>query len=249
MELDTSTFILELINFVVLVWLLNRFLFKPILNIMNQRQTQINASIDNAAQIQKDAALLRERYESRLDEWEKEKQAAHAQLNGELAIEKEKGLQQTREAISAEQTRLRAQEDKQRMDWQHRIEAQALKQGAIFTSRLLSDLSSESLDASIVKFLIKEIESWPEEKLLALRKAAEDQQGQIQVVSARPLTAQIKNDIEHALNGCLHTVGHFSYSIEPELLSGLRLNVSPWLMRANLGDELDAFIDSGIHHV
>jgi len=249
MELDTSTFILELINFIVLVWLLNRFLFKPILNIMNQRQAQINSSIDNAAQTQKDATLLRERYESRLDEWEKEKQAAHAQLNGELAIERKKELQKTREAISAEQTRLRAQEEKQRVDWQHRIEAQALKQGALFTSRLLSNLSSESLDSSIAKFLIKEIECWPEEKLLALRKAAEDQQGQIQVVSARPLTAQIKNDIEHALNGCLHTVGHFSYSIEPELLSGLRLNVSPWLMRANLGDELEAFIDSGIHHV
>jgi len=144
MELDTSTFILELVNFVVLVWLLNRFLFKPILNIMDQRQKQINLSNEAVAQKQKDADLLCERYESRLDEWEKEKQAAHSELLGELAVEREKALQQTREAIEIEKIRLRAQEDKKRADWQRMVESEALKQGALFTTRLLTKLSSSS---------------------------------------------------------------------------------------------------------
>ena len=248
MELDTSTFILELINFVVLVWLLNRFLFKPILTIMDQRQEQINQSFDEAAQTKEDAELLRNRYECRLEEWEKEKQAAHGHLKAELVEQRDKGLQQTREAIEAERTRLRAQEDKQRADWQRTVESQALKQGALFTTYLLTHLSSEALDTSIINLLIEEINHWPDEKLSELREAAKQQAGQVEIVSARVLTENVKSKIEQTLNEHLGISGNFNYCIDQKLLSGLKINLKPWVMGANLGDELEAFIDSGIHH-
>lgn len=60
MQIDPSTLIFTIINFVVLMVLLNRFLFKPVLTHMADRQRRIDAglsagqqSLDELAQIQR----------------------------------------------------------------------------------------------------------------------------------------------------------------------------------------------------
>ena len=51
MELSWSTFILEAINFLVLVWILKRFLYKPVLDVIERRKAGIE-------KIQADAKAL-----------------------------------------------------------------------------------------------------------------------------------------------------------------------------------------------
>ena len=43
MELDWTTFILEIINFLVLVWILHRFLYQPVMNVIAQRRAHHRA--------------------------------------------------------------------------------------------------------------------------------------------------------------------------------------------------------------
>ena len=45
MEFGWSTFLLEIINFLVLVWLLHRFFYRPVLDIVAERQRQIESSL------------------------------------------------------------------------------------------------------------------------------------------------------------------------------------------------------------
>ena len=51
MELDWTTFILELINFLVLIWLLNRFLYKPVMKVIAQRKTTIQKTQANTRSV------------------------------------------------------------------------------------------------------------------------------------------------------------------------------------------------------
>ncbi|MEE8329128.1 MAG: F0F1 ATP synthase subunit B [Thermodesulfovibrionia bacterium] len=48
LELELKGFILQLINFLVLLWLLNIILFKPLLNLFKRREDHINSSLDSA---------------------------------------------------------------------------------------------------------------------------------------------------------------------------------------------------------
>ena len=43
MELSWSTFFLEIINFLVLVWILKRFLYKPVMDVIARRREGIEA--------------------------------------------------------------------------------------------------------------------------------------------------------------------------------------------------------------
>lgn len=58
MELSPYTVVLQMINFVVLVVLLQRFLFKPVMAMLDQRQAQVQSDLDQAAQARQQAERL-----------------------------------------------------------------------------------------------------------------------------------------------------------------------------------------------
>ena len=88
MELNWSTFILEIINFVILVWLLKHFFYKPVMNIIEKRKQNIEDTLAKAETVRTDAESLKSQYENRLEDWEKEKAAARLELHKD--IEKER---------------------------------------------------------------------------------------------------------------------------------------------------------------
>ncbi len=59
MEIDWFTVIAQVINFLILVWLLKRFLYKPVLAAIANREARIMAQINDAAT--KEAEALKER--------------------------------------------------------------------------------------------------------------------------------------------------------------------------------------------
>ena len=72
MELNWSTFALEIINFLVLVWILKRFFYQPVLEVIARRRAGIEKTRTEALQLQDEAQALRSQYENRLTEWDKE---------------------------------------------------------------------------------------------------------------------------------------------------------------------------------
>ena len=48
MELSWSTFILEVINFIVLVFILKHFFYKPVLNAIARRRESIDKTMEDA---------------------------------------------------------------------------------------------------------------------------------------------------------------------------------------------------------
>ena len=51
MELNWSTFILEIINFLVLIWILKRFLYKPVLDVIARRRAGIEKTLSDAREM------------------------------------------------------------------------------------------------------------------------------------------------------------------------------------------------------
>lgn len=55
MAFDWWTFALQVVNFAILVWLLNRFLYKPVLRIVDARRADVDAQLQKATKIESDA--------------------------------------------------------------------------------------------------------------------------------------------------------------------------------------------------
>ena len=51
MELNWSTFVLEIVNFVVLVFILQRFLYRPVLAVIERRRKSVEDRLSEAHRI------------------------------------------------------------------------------------------------------------------------------------------------------------------------------------------------------
>ncbi|RME33224.1 MAG: F0F1 ATP synthase subunit B, partial [Gammaproteobacteria bacterium] len=137
MELSWSTFVLEIVNFLVLVWILQRFFYRPVMGVITRRRAAIEQSIREAETLRVEAERLRQQYEGRLAEWDRERQEARAALEREIEAERARRLAELREALEQEREKARVAEERRRRHLQRAMESAALQLGARFATRLL----------------------------------------------------------------------------------------------------------------
>ena len=159
MQLDATSFVLQLINFVVLVWILHRFLYKPVLEAIDRRRAAIEKSMADAKAVREAAEGLRAQLETRLAEWERERVKARAALEGEIAALRAKGLEEVALAVREERERLAALQEKRAAEWRRETEHRALEQGTAFAGRLLERVAGPELDARLVEVLATDLRS------------------------------------------------------------------------------------------
>jgi len=247
MQIDTTTFLLQLVNFVVLVWILHRFLYRPVLAAIDRRRAAIDKSMSDAGAVRAEAERLRSQYEGRLADWERERVKARSELETELAALRTRGLADVSQAVERERDRLAALQAKREADWKRDTEQRALDQAAAFAARLLERIADHALDARLVEVFATDLAGWPAERIDPLAEAARASGGSLSVLSAHALPEAARLRLAQALSERLRIECRPEFAVDESLVAGLSVAVGPWLLQANLRDELRVFA-GGVTH-
>jgi F-type H+-transporting ATPase subunit b len=242
-ELNWTTISLEIVNFLVLVWILKRFLYRPVLQVIAERRTRIEGTLSEARQRQEQAEQLRVRYENRLAEWQVEKQAAREAMQREIQQQRVQALQALETSLAGSREKARVVEERRLREIEERSEREALELAARFAARLLRDLAGPELEARILARLGDDLAHLPEEQRRALRHAIQNGAGGVQVESAHRLDPAQREILDVAVRELLGDDVHCRFRERPSLIAGLRLSLGDWSVAVNLGDELKGFVD------
>jgi F-type H+-transporting ATPase subunit b len=242
-ELSWSTFVLEIINFLVLVWILKRFLYEPVLNVIARRQARIRKTLADAEAFHTDAEKLQEMYEGRLADWDKERQQARDKLARELEAERARKMADLQTALEQEREKARVAESRRQADAMGKIQEAALMRGARFAARLLEQASGPDTETRLVELLLTELAQFPIERITALRNSYGETPDAVVVISAFPLADEQRHRIKHALIKVTRPNMPFRFEQDSELLAGVRIIIGAWVLAANLQDELKGFME------
>jgi F-type H+-transporting ATPase subunit b len=243
MNFDWTTFLLEILNFFILLWLLQRFLYRPVLEVIQTRQRNIQATLEDARRLEAEALATRGTLDARIGDWEAEKARAQARLEEEIAAERQRLLKALEEDLAEAKARQTAHDDHERREVLQAMERQALDSGGRFVSRLLQRLGSTQLEDALVAAALDDLERLPAADIEKL-KAALAANG-LEVVSVFPLSDGRRQALEARLGQLAGQPVHPVYRQEPALLSGLCIHVGSWVLAANLRDELKFFRETG----
>jgi len=243
LELNWSTFLLEIINFLVLVWILKHFLYKPILDVIARRRAGIEDRLAKAQQLHDEANTLKTEYENRLVDWEHERQQARATLAQELneeRVQKIKSLQ-----ISLEQEREKSQvaESRLRTKTARATEYNALQQSAQFATRLLTRAAGPELEERLFDLLVDNLSNLSADQVAALNTQWSEKTKTITVASAYPLTDIQQKTLEKALTKMSGLAVPVLYEQHSDLLAGLNITIGAWILHTNIRDELKGFTE------
>ena len=241
MELNWSTFLLEILNFLVLLWILKRFLYQPVLDTIAKRRDGIEQTLANAQTIRSEAVALQSQYESRLNQWNEEREAAREALRREISEERDRQLAALEVELMREREKARVLDEKLRADAVRKYQEASLEIGARFVARLLAELTGPELEASLFEMAMRQLDSLPGERLTAIRQACEETPEEAEVATAYPLDGQHRQRLAEKLGGLLGMPVACRFVEDSQLLAGLRITIGPWVFLANLQEELKSF--------
>jgi len=241
-QLNGSTFVLEIINFLILVWILQHFLYKPVLNLVARRRAAVEKTVADAHALQQDADALKRQYEARAAQWAAEHEAARAALADEIAAERARQLGHVRAELEQERQRADALEQRRMEALRRRLEQAAVETGAQFAARLLRAAAAPELEQRLITLLLEGLPTLPAEQRDGLRAAAAAAHD-VAVVTAYPLDDGTRRSMERAFETALGAAAAFRYAEDRALGAGARVTIGPWVLRANLEDDLAAFAE------
>jgi F-type H+-transporting ATPase subunit b len=243
-QLSWSTFVLEIVNFLVLVWILKRFLYKPVLDVIARRREAIGKTLSDAQDRLSKAQALESQYQNRLNEWGQEKQAAHEVLRREIETERGRLMAALMTSLDQEREKARVLEERQRLEALRRNEEQAYRQGATFAGKLLARLAGPDLENRLLQTALEDLPTLPPERLEELRAAYTAVENPVTVASAYPLSEEQRLRLQASFTKLLGPArATWDFCQDPNLVAGLRVNIGPWVLRANLQDELQYFAE------
>jgi len=241
MEFDWTTFALEVLNFLVLVWLLKRFFYRPVLAVIEKRQAESEKIITDAEAARHEAEALKTQYRAYLAQADKERAAARAKLDEEIAAERARRLAALEVEITEERKRREALAAREKSELEQALERQAVAIAARFATRLLDRLAGPELEARLAGLALSELDSQPADKLEALRAALRDSGGSIKLVSAWPLDAARRAAFTEKLGQLAGRAISPEFSEDAMLKAGICIMAGSWVLMANLRDELNFF--------
>ena len=247
MELNWTTFILEAVNFLVLVWILKRFLYKPVLAAIAQRKAAIDKTLSDAQARQADAQSLEKQFQNRLAEWEHEKEGLRTAFLEEVSQQRAQMMAAIDTSLAKERERAGVLEERRLRELQDKAEIEGMATGLKFTARLLGRLASPELEKRLVDLALEDLALQPREQLEAIRAAGEKVDCRARVITCFPLPESGREVIAEKLKEMMRSGLTLEFAEDSRLLAGLRIGIGPWVLRANLQDELGSFADMVPH--
>ena len=241
MQFDWTTFALELLNFLVLVWLLHRLLYRPVLGAIDRRKAGIEESLAEAAAARTQAEKLRSEYEGRLGEWAREKEAGRARLADELDADRTRRLGTLQRELAQEREKNRVLEERRIGEAARLAEREARAKGTALAASLLERLASPALEQTIFEVFLEDLAALPEPQLDELRLAARDAAGRAVVTSRYRLPEAAREALTEVLGRAAARAVTCEFREEPALVAGLRVALGACLLQASLHDELEFF--------
>jgi F-type H+-transporting ATPase subunit b len=243
-QINWVTFTLEIVNFLILVWILQRFLYKPILQSIARRKAAIEKTLADAKSLHKEAEDMEQRYRDRLAVWEEEKARLRMQAEGEVAAERARRMTALQHTLTQEREKHRALEQRQWDDQRKQLEQEALAQGAEFAARLLARLAAPDLEKRLLRMVLEDLPQHTDDVAKETRQLRANGEIPVNVASAFPLAENERRELEQGLRAVIGSTYSATYSVDPQLQAGLRIGIGPCVLRANLQDELKFFAET-----
>lgn len=232
MLIDWFTVVAQTANFLILVWLLKRYLYRPILNAIDAREQGIAAQLADAAEKSTQALEEREEFVQKNKELDANRGTVLSQLTAEVAAERERLFEAARR--DADSLRAKQQGGLQREYQSLSTEFARRTQSEVFSiaRQTLSDLAGASLEERMVEVFLARLQQMDAETRQTLSL------GGALVRSAFELTADQHARIESAVKAVLGAETQVSFELAPGLVSGLELIVQGQKIAWSVNDYL-----------
>jgi len=226
MLFDWFTVGAQALNFLILVWLMKRFLYKPILNAIDEREKRIAKELADADAKKAEAQKEHDEFDHRNAEFDEQRAALLSKATGEAQAERQRLLDEARRAAVALSSKRQETLRSEGQNLHEAIRRRTQQEVFAIARKALADLATTSLEERLGEVFtrrLREMDGMAKEGLGRALKAAPDP---ALVRSTFALPAEQRAAIQNALNETFSADIRVRFETSPELISGIELTTN-----------------------
>ncbi|HEV8084097.1 MAG TPA: hypothetical protein VGP55_12895 [Chitinophagaceae bacterium] len=238
MKINWFTVIAQVINFLILVWLLKRFLYKPILKAVDEREKKITSQLKDAKAEKAEAKKEQDEFAKKNDDFDQQKKALMDKAVADTNDEKNKLLEAARKEANDLQVKL----EKAAKDVQEKMKERLVQkvQDEVFaiSRKTLTDLASVSLEEQSANLFIKRLDELKDNEKKQFIDAFKADAKPVLIRSAFELPAKQQTEIKKSVHDILGAKTHYEFAVAPEIISGIELSANGYKLSWSISEYL-----------
>jgi F-type H+-transporting ATPase subunit b len=238
MLIDWFTVGAQVLNFLVLVWLLKRFLYKPILDAIDAREKHIAAERADADAKRTEARKERDEFKRKNEEFDRQRAALMSTATDEARAERQRLLEEARRDSDGLRSR---QKDALRIE-QQGLNRQLIRrtQDEVFAiaRKTLADLATASLEERLVEVFTRRLREMDGKAREGLAEALVESSAPALLRSAFDLPAEQRAAIQKALEEAFSAAIRVRFETAPDLVGGIELSANGQKVAWSIADYL-----------
>ena len=214
MHFDWSTLALQTANVLILIWLLRRFLFRPVVSIIDERRRAANALLAEAANVRSQA-------QADAEETSRQRQKLHTDGNHiitEARAAAEAARTELLQHAKNETAQLRSLELVKLEHEREQMRREAARLAVTIAERLLARIPQTSLDAALLQSLEAWLSALTPDEIRAISQPGEV----LEIRTAASLDAQMAAACREMVQRYLGKMP-LRFAIDPSLIAGIEL--------------------------
>lgn len=238
MLIDWFTVGAQVVNFLILVWLLKHFLYRPILDAIDAREKRIASELADADAKQADAQKEHDEFQHKNEAFEQQRATLMSQAKDEAKTERLRLLDEARQAAESLSAK---RQDALRNDAHHlnqAISRRAQQEVFAIARKALTDLAGTSLEERMGEVLIRRLRELDDPTKAGLAASLKSAAEPARVRSAFDLPEAQRAAIQNALNEAFSAEICVRFETVPDLISGIELTTNGQKVAWSIADYL-----------
>jgi len=252
MQIDWITFVAEIINLLVLVWLLKRFLYAPINNIIQQRQAEINEKIEAADNLHCQAESEFQTLQMEKNAFEKSLQTRQNDLTKELSVERKETLNKIKLQASQLKHQLQSEIKLQNENLKSELEQFISRDFLRISGKIITDLTGATPMERVLNLFYEKLVNLKKSDINDINKIIKNQKV-ITIYSSDTLSEKHQHDMTRFLRSYfeISPKTKIQYQVSANLILGIEIRIQDigidWTIK-NYLDEMEQGLDNLLNH-
>jgi F-type H+-transporting ATPase subunit b len=201
LNIDWFTLTAQVVNFLILLALLKRFLFGPLRKVMKQREETVTSRLEEAREKLAAAERKSDHYDQKLSEFDRQKEQMLSEARKEVEQQKKEMLQEARTEIDRIESKWQEAFQNEKEIFFSELYRQTAEGIIELLEQMIRDLADRSLEEQAVRKFIRQLESLDKvSKKRAIRSALDSGEGKVELISSFPLPDEQRQKVAAKLN-------------------------------------------------
>lgn len=237
MQIDWFTFVAQVINFLVLVWLLKRFLYGPILRAIDEREKTIADRLQAAADREAAAAAAQQAYKEQQAELTHLKESLLAEAAAEVDQWRKDRLQELRDEVAEARKSWYDSVAREQRQFFGELRERTARQVQEVARHVLRELADCELEQQMIQRFLAQVDSDSDGRRLLSQNGK--QGSQVVIRTAFPLSPDGQTSLSEDIAGRIRA-GPVRFDVDADLICGIELVTGDHKIEWNVDNYLES---------